>query len=153
MKKSAKKKRPRQWTLAKVVQKCRVAPAVFMALQEMARSGSVATPTRSDLVLLTGVNRLRTISTALTVLHDAAWIERIHVPVTDNGQRTATLLRIILRRKGQISTQDSSEEERGGPTAPAPIAVAGAEADRPWWQEPPMSVSEDAGDAKRSASQ
>ncbi len=99
-------KRRRQWPLARITKACRSAPAVWLALLELgAEKGSpVVTPTRGELSKTSGIQRVRTISTALSILVEAGWIRRVHVPVLNRGSRHATLLRITLCRMGQKST-------------------------------------------------
>ena len=95
-----------QFTLGQVYVIYRAAPVVWLALQDMAgrRRSSVITPTRAELAKATGIRRHRTISTALSVLEAAGWLSRIHIPVNADGHRTATLLRLMLCRKGQKLT-------------------------------------------------
>lgn len=98
-----KRKRPHQWPLAKVCRECRSAPAVWLALEDMAseRGSLLVTPTRKQIAVMSGVNKLATISRALTTLEQAEWIVREHVPVHDGRVQTATLLRITLRRSAR----------------------------------------------------
>lgn len=63
-----------------------------------ANGSRMVTPTREQLSKLTGIRRHKTISDALSALEQAAWIARTHVPVTEGGLQTATLLRIVLLR-------------------------------------------------------
>lgn len=94
------------WTAARLFRACRSAPAVWLALCELAQErggAAVVTPTRDELAKRAGVSRLPTISAALTALERAGWIERAHVPKFENGQRCATLLRIVLRRSARKS--------------------------------------------------
>lgn len=89
-------------TLASLFQRCRFAPVVWLALLELSaeRGGSrIVTPTRTELAKRTGIDRFPTISAALTALEKAGWIERHHVPSFRGSRRTATLLRIELRRR------------------------------------------------------
>ena len=82
------------------------AAAVWLALCDLsaARRSSVVTPTRAQVSSMTGL-RLRTVSNSLTTLEKAGWIDRAHIPVTNEGKRTATLLRIVLLRKGRSTTE------------------------------------------------
>lgn len=92
------------WTLARVLRAYRSAPAVWLALLDLSeeRNSRLVTPTRDMLVKRTGIARLATISTALTVLGKAGWVDIEHIPRYDtHGRRTATLLRIQLRRSAQ----------------------------------------------------
>ena len=97
------KRRGPQWTIGQVYGKRPSALAVWTALCDMAdeRGSSVLTPTRVQLAELTGIKRHKTISAALTTLEAAGWVDRVHVPVSEHGKRTATLLRIVLRRRGR----------------------------------------------------
>jgi hypothetical protein len=101
-----KRRRRTPWSLARLVRECRSAPAVWIALSDLADAhGSVSvTPTRDELACATGLSRLRTISTGLTALERGGWIDRVHVPVCVGGRQTATCLRIVLRRMGRKST-------------------------------------------------
>ena len=93
-------KKQRQWSLAKVTKECRSAPVVWVALLDLSefRGSPVVTPTREELSKLSGIPRVKTISRALTILEQAGWIARVHVPVSVRNVRQATLLRITLRR-------------------------------------------------------
>lgn len=88
----------RPCSLAQLWRENRAAPCVYLALDSLG-DGQVVTPTRAVLSATTGIVRLKTISAALSALETAGWIERVHVPVGSGSER-ATLLRIILRRKG-----------------------------------------------------
>jgi len=90
------------WTLAKLVAECSSAPAVFLALCELAaeRGSHVTTPTRAILSLRTGLSA-ETISKGLTALESAGWVSREHVPVKVGNVQTATLLRIVLLRRAE----------------------------------------------------
>jgi hypothetical protein len=96
---SAHTTRRRPWSLARIWRTHRAALYVYCALESSSKS-AVTTPTRAALAKLTGISRLKTISAALTVLEQAGWIERVHVPVVSAGQR-ATLLRVILKFTGR----------------------------------------------------
>ena len=123
MKKRTVKRRRKQWSLAKLCDKCPSVALVWLALLDMAaeRGSSVLTPTRETLARATGIRKHRTISKSLTRLEDAAWIDRVHVPVVSNGQRK-TLLRLILRRKGpsRAYTKQSAVEAPQGPKGRGP---------------------------------
>ncbi len=115
-------RRRKPWTLAKVHQTCRSAPAVWVALGGLAAANGsrLVTPTREQLANATGIRRHKTISTALTALERAAWIDRTHVPVTVGGLQTATLLRIVLLgevgtapRKGRKTPQTARSAVQG----------------------------------------
>jgi hypothetical protein len=98
---SPKRRRPRIASLSQLHASCRSAATVWLALLELAmlKGGSpVVTPTRKILAKITGIERLPTISAALTALEEAGWIDRVHVPKMVGGVRTATLLRVILHR-------------------------------------------------------
>ena len=71
MKNRQPKRRPKEWTLAQVRRACPSAPTIWVALFEMhAESGTaMLTPTRKKLATATGIRKLDTISSALTVLH------------------------------------------------------------------------------------
>jgi hypothetical protein len=64
------------------------------------RGSSVLTPTRKMLSEATGIKKHSTVSTALTALERACWIDRVHIPSWKDGQRT-TLLRLVLRRSAR----------------------------------------------------
>jgi len=110
-----RKRRARSWSLLKVAKACSAVPVVWLALLDLAaaRNVGVVTPTRDELAHLTGIKRRKTISTALSVLESAGWIERVHVPVTVGGRRAATLLRIMLRRKGRVAPSTARNHVRG----------------------------------------
>ena len=99
------KRRDEPWPLAKLRDTCPSAPVVWVALCDLAaeRGTPVLTPTRKLLASLTGIERLRTISTALTTLAKAGWMDRTLVPSFRDGIRK-TLLRVTLRRMGQKMT-------------------------------------------------
>jgi len=111
------KARPKLATLAELRTACRDAPVVWLALCEMAaeRGSNYVTPTREKLSERTGIARLKTISAALTALHQAGWIQRKHTPVSAGGQQTATLLSIILRRVPSSGTSDRPYRGRKTP--------------------------------------
>jgi hypothetical protein len=115
-----KRRRARPWTLAKVFGSSPTALAVWCALCELsdARRSPVVTPTRDELARAVGIARHKTISATLTLLEVAGWIDRAHVPVTTNGARTATLLRIVLRRRGRSSAPYGARRRRGRSSAP-----------------------------------
>ena len=98
-------------------------PTVWLALLDLSaeRGSLLVTPTRDALAKRAGIRRLETISRALTVLEGASWIERTHVPRFKDGRRTATLLRIRLRRTARKtrSTEKSAvrSEKRNGSKA------------------------------------
>jgi len=93
-------KRRHQWPLAKVVRECRSAPAVWLALQDMAheRGSVLITPTRETIAVAASLKKRDTVSEALSTLEAAGWIERRHVPVFKGGRQVAVVLRIALRR-------------------------------------------------------
>ena len=101
MKRRQVKRRRKQWSDARVIKKCSVAIRVQWALVVMTaeRGSIVVTPTRTMLSTRTGIKRLNTISTALTVLVKAGWIEREHIPV---GKDHKTMLRIVVRRMPHV---------------------------------------------------
>jgi hypothetical protein len=68
-------------------------------LELLADGKPIVTPTRATIGKAAGIDRAPTISRALTALEAAGWIDRVHVPVTVGGRQTATLLRIVLRRR------------------------------------------------------
>ena len=102
MSKQATKRRPKPWTLAQVRTECSSAPTVWLALMDMAeeRGSSVLTPTRQILSEATGIKKHATVSMALSALERARWIDRVHIPSWQNGQRT-TLLRLVLRHSAR----------------------------------------------------
>ena len=99
------RRRRRPWKLATVNKACRAAAAVYMALEDLAapRGGRICTPTRASVSALTGIKRLRTISSALKVLHNAHWID-LHKVQKNEGREYVTLLRIFLNGRGQKMT-------------------------------------------------
>ena len=123
-------KRRTPWPLARLVKTCRSAPAVWIALSDLAdvRRSSVVTPTRADLSRATGIDRAKTISTALSTLELARWIDRVHVPVIENGLQVATYLRVVIRRRGRKTPQDSLLEREGAGTRRRPLPPGRASA-------------------------
>lgn len=101
-KKSEQRRSKPPWTLAQVRTECSSAPTVWLALMDMAeeRGSSVLTPTRQILSEATGIKKLATVSMALSALDRARWIDRVHIPSWQDGQRT-TLLRLVLRRSAR----------------------------------------------------
>jgi hypothetical protein len=100
--KRPRRQRPRPIdTLAQLKGRNRSAAWVWAALLEMAMvAGSpVVTPTRLTLSKISGIPRLQTISDGLTALHDAGWIECIHIPKQDEAGHHVTLLRVIIRKE------------------------------------------------------
>ncbi|MFA7279139.1 MAG: hypothetical protein WC100_03495 [Sterolibacterium sp.] len=81
----------------------RLAPAVWLALQQIAneRGSPTVTPTRAQLVKLSGVNRVATISDCLSVLELAGWIDRKLMPVNNNG-KMVRMLRIKLLKPWKL---------------------------------------------------
>ncbi|MFH0983387.1 MAG: helix-turn-helix domain-containing protein [Planctomycetota bacterium] len=98
-----RKPRAKPWPLADVYRASHAAPVVWLALLDLAdkRGTPVVTPTREGLAKATGIDRHKSISRALTALEQAGWIDRRHVPVGKGGRQVATLLRIVLRRRGR----------------------------------------------------
>ena len=95
------RKRRHPWPLARLFNFNRLAPVVYVALKqlEVERGSPVVTPTIPDLCKLTGCRREQSVSAALTALHAAGWITRIHVcPEPD-----VTLLRIVIHRNQRKS--------------------------------------------------
>lgn len=105
----------KSWSLAKLRGECGAAPAVWIALIDLAaeRESNIVTPTREQIAEVIGINRVKTISTAFTVLEKAGWIERAHIPVVESGKRTATLLRLVLCRKGRKTPSTAHTAVRG----------------------------------------
>ena len=146
-------RKQREWSLARVTKACRSAPIVWLALLDLSefRGSPVITPTREELSKLSGIPRVKTISRALTILEQAGWIARIHVPISVRNVRQATLLRITLCRRGRKAplTATSAVEgakrpkgrgrkaphdsptERGGPNGSALSLLVGAKPNRP----------------------
>lgn len=146
-------KKQRQWSLARVTKACRSAPAVWVALLDLSesRGSPVITPTRDELSRLSGISRVKTVSKSLSVLEEAGWIGRVHVPIVVGNMRQATLLRINLCRRGRKTphtatsavrgakrpkgrgrkTPQDSLSERGGPYGPAPSLMVGSEPNHP----------------------
>jgi len=91
------KRNPRHlWPLSRLFTLNRLAPVVYVALQQLSaeRRSPVVTPTRNELCGLTGCRRVKTISGALTALHSAGWITRNLV----NPREGITWLRIVVRQ-------------------------------------------------------
>jgi hypothetical protein len=91
------KRNPRHlWPLARLFSLNRLAPVVYVALQQLSaeRRSPVITPTRNELCRLTGCRRAKTISGALTALHSAGWITRNLVKPSEG----ITWLRIVIRQ-------------------------------------------------------
>lgn len=84
------------WTLPQLTEACRSAPAVFLALLDLSRAGGspVVTAGRDKIAAACGIDRLKTISEALTALERGGWVQRIHKFTTANGG--ATLLKVII---------------------------------------------------------
>lgn len=99
------RRRGAAWSLARVCERGFLAIAVWQALVDLARDRNslIVTPTREMLGAAIGRKRHKSISRALTILERARWISRMHVPVGDGDQRTATLLRIELCRMGRLA--------------------------------------------------
>ncbi|MGD0090049.1 MAG: hypothetical protein ABSE73_09020 [Planctomycetota bacterium] len=72
---------------------------MWQALEALSGGRAVVTPTREAIGKAAGITRDPTISAALTTLEEAAWIDRVHVPVKVGNVQTATLLRITLHRR------------------------------------------------------
>lgn len=96
-----RRRRKTAWTLAQLYGKCPSALAIWDVLETLGaiRGSGIVTPTRTQLAELTGIHRLPTISRGLTVLEEAGWIDRAHVPIYRGNRQTATCLRIVLRRR------------------------------------------------------
>jgi hypothetical protein len=109
-----KRRRIKLWSLARLHTECPAATAVWMALDEMrtAKGSAMLTPTREDIAAATGIGRLRTISTALTTLDSAGWIERHTVTRPGRAGGVVKLMRIIVSRKGQNSTHTGARSVR-----------------------------------------
>jgi hypothetical protein len=95
------KRRPRRWTLRRLHRECRSAAVVYLGLCDFADESESphVTPTREHLSKATGIERLPTISAALTALSKARWISLDHVPVTENNKQVGTVLQIKLLRR------------------------------------------------------
>lgn len=151
------KRRRQQWTIAQVYGKRPTALVVWTALCDMAdeRGSSVLTPTRAHLSGLTGITRHKTISAALTTLEKAGWVDRVHVPVSEHGKRTATLLRIVLRRRGRSAPltveakRDATTKGRLRRGRSAPLtgahAVEGAQRPKGRGRSAPLDSSKEEG--------
>jgi hypothetical protein len=77
---------------------------VWLALSEIANEGGSnhITPTREVLSKMTGIQRLQTVSDALTALSQARWAKIEHVPVTENHRQVGTVLEIkLLHRRNE----------------------------------------------------
>lgn len=85
------RKRRKVRTLAALVAICPSAAIVWIALCDFAavRRSSVVTPTRQDIADASGINRVATISRALTALVSAGWIDRCHVPILHTTSRSS----------------------------------------------------------------
>ena len=111
-----KRARVRVWPIAKVYAERPCALAVWLALDDLRteRGTSVVTPTRAVLSARSGANE-KSVSAALTLLASAGWIDRVHIPVLTGDARTATLLRIVLRRKGRRVRKIAPQRGRSTP--------------------------------------
>ena len=100
------RKRRRAWAVKKLHAECRAAPAVWLALCELAaeRGSSLLTPTREQICKIAGISRPRTISTALRALADAGWIDVHRVRVSGKNGGFATLMKVVLFYEGQKMT-------------------------------------------------
>jgi hypothetical protein len=110
-------------SLPELARDCRSALILWVALLDMAKeSGRAAlTPTRSELSAQTSLS-IKTISSALTALDKAGWIERQHKLVKKPNGEPATLLRIWLLRSRPSSParrSTSSRSRRRGTTSAA----------------------------------
>ena len=166
-----RQQRRREWPLAEVVQACRSAPAVWLALEVMAgeKGTNVVTPTRKKLCKRSGVRDVKTITLALNTLEAARWLDRGHFPSYRESGDRVTLLKIVLRYttrktdrigapsirpvkriKGKTQkTGPNSPTERGGPTRSAPLPPVEAERDPPGiYCEPPPIVAKESADEK-----
>ncbi len=125
--KKKKHSRRRPLPLALVYQHRKAAPAVWIALCDMARekASNFVTPTRAELAQRAGCNE-KTVSACLTTLEGAGWITRQHQPVVENSQQTATLLRIFLRRDGQTTSPTAAERDESRSGRPTPFTKPGA---------------------------
>lgn len=160
--------------MARVTKACRSAPAVWLALEHLSveRGSPTITPSRPEISELSGIRDVKTISRALTILAEAGWIGRVHVPKFKSGARSATWLRITLRRKTQKTpstgvdagcgpvrpkkrykgrtrktqktVRSSPTEKGGGHTDPAPSLMVGAESDTPglYCEPPPFTAKQ-----------
>lgn len=108
-----KRKRRTAWPVWKLVKENRSAPAVWLALLELANGRKIVTPTREQIAHAAGISRRPTVSAALTTLADGGWIDRMYKPVFQGGRQTATLLRIAMLRRERKSfpTQTAVENE------------------------------------------
>jgi hypothetical protein len=99
------------WTLAQVNDVCRSAPAVYLALCELAGDNNVLFPTREAIAKCAGVKKDRTVSDALGVLHEAGWIERQRVRQCKGGRWTCAL-RIIIRKGRKTALSERARKGR-----------------------------------------
>ena len=84
----------RQWSLAKITKECSSAPAVWIALEQLAakKGTHVVTPTRDLLCKLSGLRAVKTITRALNALEAARWLDRAHFAARRaNGERVGSL--------------------------------------------------------------
>lgn len=133
-------KKPASWTSAKVYKQTRAAIVVWHGLRDLtdAAESRLITPTRADIAEVTGIERLNTISTALSTLHRANWILCEHEPVVEGGKQVATVMRITLIRGSSLSNknrciakqqkllQDSPTERGDQNSPPSPVPCEGS---------------------------
>ena len=107
------RKQPKPWSLARLFRECRAAPVTYLALCQLAdESGSpTVTPTREQISKLTGIGRLRTVSTTLSALSKAKWLKIEHVPITENRRVVGMVLRITLFHR-RVENRPIGEDAR-----------------------------------------
>ena len=96
-------KSQRQWSISKVTKACRSAPAVWLALEQLAaeKGTHVVCPKRKLLCKLGGIRDVKTITLALNTLEESGWLNRGHFEAyRDDGSRV-TLLKLVLLYKTQ----------------------------------------------------
>lgn len=153
----------RQWSLARVTKACRSAPAVWLALEQLAadKGARIVTPTRDLLCKLGGLRNVKTVTLALNTLEAAGWVDRAHFPAYRASGQRVTLLKIILRyttqkttrigtppirpvKRSQGKTQKTgrnSPTERGGLNGSALSLSVGSEPSRPPGYREPQPIT------------
>jgi len=114
--------RRRPWPLRRLMGTHRSAPLVWLALLQLSvQTGSlVVTPTRQELVELSGISRPQTISKALSTLVSAGWIHRKQVHAVDNhGIPIATMLKITLLRQALANFRSVNNKKRSSRQHPS----------------------------------
>jgi Mn-dependent DtxR family transcriptional regulator len=102
-----------QHPLPYIAAQCRSAGVVWLALTDYAnaRESAKIAPGLQELSDLSGVPR-RTVSEALWVLEQAGWIRLKRIPIYRDGKRSATALRIKLRREWRLWRNDKCRTKK-----------------------------------------